>query len=177
MKRKMTKILMYLLIIFFAISLFINSANANYYDISIVDTKADQINNQTVGNFTIRTFKITIVLYNSGDDISEEITVKLKEPELDNYIIFSPLNETLQPGQYKSYIIEEWPTAIAGEILLNISFEPSSPDSQPNDYNTGYQILKIPAFTSDSESTPGFSIILMLASLSFYLFGRNWIKK
>ncbi len=125
-----------------------------------------------VGNKIIYEYRITTILRNSGDRASPNIDVKFREPEpgTNSSLIFQPRNCSLQPGEEKTFVFTNWPTTLTGDIPLNISFTPTSPDvllsSIVASNNSNYYIYTLHnGDTNPKTSTPGFEVLIVLLAV------------
>jgi hypothetical protein len=144
-------------------------STAEQADISIIDFQYELISQKTIGTTEIRTFKLSVTLHNSGDNISDNITVKFRDVELQTNITFSPESTTLESGESKTFIHEEWPTAYQGDVPINISYVPSLPHVPQESYNSGYQVFTIPGDAGGTQATPSFEAALVLLSIALLL--------
>jgi len=141
--------------------------------ISIADFQYELVSRKVIGNIETRTFKFSVVLHNSGDKLSDNITVRFEEIELGGFIELGS-NFSLKPNESKTLVYEKWPTALTGDLLINISFGPMSPDIQPNSYNSGCRTFILATTDgNDTPSTPGFEITVFLFSIVLILFSKK----
>ncbi|MCJ7697920.1 MAG: hypothetical protein MUO73_06280, partial [Thermoplasmata archaeon] len=65
-----------------------------------------------VGGTTIREYKISVILLNSGDIQSVNITVKFKEPQpgIGGNLTMQPESYSLMPNETKTFVFGNWPT-------------------------------------------------------------------
>jgi len=83
----------------------------------------------------------------------------------------------LNPDENKTFILQNWPTPLSGDIPINISFGPSSPDILPTDENHGYYVYTLSINgEKKTTSTPGFEIAFILVAIMVLVMGRR-IKK
>ena len=129
-----------------------------------------------VGTTTIREYKITAILYNTGDTESVNVTVKLKDPQpgLNASLTFKPNSYSLKPNEEKTFVFENWPTSLTGDIPLNISFQPSSPTVLVTQYNTDSYIYTLHIGNATKKtSTPGFEAMIVLIAILAFLFTKQ----
>jgi len=154
-----------------------NAQQANVYikDVTVQLTQT----RPPIGTKTIREYRITAILYNTGDAKSVNITVKLKDPQpgLNATLIFQPEDYALKPNEEKTFVFENWPTSLSGDIALNISFKPSSPNVLLTEDNSGSYIYSLHiGDDSTTTSTPGFEVLIVLIAILAFLFTKQ-IKK
>jgi hypothetical protein len=136
-----------------------------------------------IGNHIFHGYRIIVVLQNKGTTISDNITVKFPDPEFNisaknfQYLFTADGNATINPGENKTFTVEDWLTPLTGDVSLNISFAPTRTDILRTLYNSGHRIyvLKIPAPTT-KPSTPGFEIGFIFIALAVLLLSKK-IKK
>lgn len=133
-----------------------------------------------VGAKEIHVYDITVVLYNNDAVVSDNITVVFHDPEFNTSLSpmrLSPPNATISPKGQKMFSLTDWPTTLSGKILINISFNPSSPSTVVTTKNTGYYhyTLTIPT-AKKTTSTPGFEILIFLGALAVLLLLRKMKK-
>ena len=136
---------------------------------------------EPIGNRVIRVYNIIAVLHNSGDDKSDEITVNFYDPEFNKTttspLKLTPFNASLNPDENKTFILQNWPTPLSGDIPINISFGPSSPNILVTPENSGYYIYTLSINgEKKTTSTPGFEIAFILVAIMVLVMGRR-IKK
>lgn len=129
-----------------------------------------------VGGVTIREYTISAVLSNIGDSKSVNITVKFRDPEpgISGNLTLQPESYSLQPNEEKTFIFENWPTTLSGTIILNISFDPSSPNVVHTDDNSGHYLYTLQIGDSQTTtSTPGFEVLIVLVALLVILLKKR----
>jgi hypothetical protein len=136
---------------------------------------------EPIGNRVIHVYNIIAVLYNSGDGKSEEITVYFYDPEFNKTttppLKLTPLNASLNPDENKTFILQNWPTPLSGDIPINISFGPLSPNVIKTEDNFGYYVYTLSINgEKKTTSTPGFEIAFILVAIVVLVMGRR-IKK
>lgn len=148
--------------------------------VSITNVNVQLIRTRTAGNREIHVYNITAVLRNSGDVKSDEISVKFYDPEYNSTTTppmkLSPPNASLMPGETKTFALSNWPTTLTGDVLINISFGPTSPTILPNSHNSGYYVYTLTIGQKKTTSTPGFEIPFIFVALALFLLSRK-IKK
>ena len=136
---------------------------------------------EPIGNRVIHVYNIIAVLHNSGDGKSDEITVYFYDPEFNKTttppLKLTPLNASLNPDENKTFILQNWPTPLSGDIPINISYGPSSPTDIKTEDNSGYYVYTL-SINGDKKttSTPGFEITCILVAIIVLVIGRR-IKK
>ncbi len=144
-------------------------ANVSIKDVSVQLTQT----RPPIGAITIREYRITAILQNTGNTDSVNITVKLRDPEpgLNATLQFQPPNYSLKPNEEKTFVVENWPTSLSGDIALNITFQPSSPNVLLNAYNSGSYTYALHIGDMNTKpSTPGFEILVVLLAILGFLF-------
>jgi hypothetical protein len=147
-------------------------ANVSIKDVTVQLTQT----RPPVGTTTIREYKITAILHNTGDTESVNITVKLKDPQpgLNASLIFQPNSYSLKPNEEKTFVFENWPTSLSGDIPLNISFRPSSPNVLETQYNSDSYIYTLHIGNATKKtSTPGFEVLIVLIAILALLFTKQ----
>lgn len=179
---KVKPILIYvLLVVNLSIFLLLSSfCTAQHADVSIKDVTVQLTQTRPpIGTTTIREYTITAILQNTGDSESVNITVKLKDPQpgLNATLIFQPKNSSLKPDEEKTFVFENWPTSLSGDIALNISFQPSSPDVLLTEFNSGYYISTLHIGDGiKTTSTPGFEVLVVLIAILAFLYIKQMRK-
>ena len=147
-------------------------------DISIKDVSVELLRTRPpVGQRIIREYKISVVLCNTGDTNSTSISVKFLEPEpgITGNLTMQPASYSLQPDEEKTFVFENWPTMLTGDVLLNISYRPSSAFVLPNSTNSGYYIYRLSIGNGNTNtSTPGFEALIVLVALFVFLLKRRY---
>jgi len=150
----------------------IGSAQAQ---LSLLDTFTYQlVKNETIGNLNVRTYTFSVNIHNSGDQTSDLIEVKFEEPEIGGFITLG--NGTIAPGENQTFLLEEWPTVIIGDVTMNFSFNPVNPDTLPTEFNSGKKTFIIPALETNVTETPGFELVFVVIAILVVLL-RNTRKK
>lgn len=180
MKVKMMSIYL-LLFVSLSFLLFLSPfCSANQADVSIKDVNVQLIQTRPpIGTTTIREYRITAILYNTGDTLSVNVTVKFRDPQpgLNATLTFQPEDYSLQPNEEKTFIFENWPTSLSGDIPLNISFQPSSPNVLLTEYNSGSFVYTLHiGDNTKTTSTPGFELLVVFIAILAFLFTKH-IKK
>jgi hypothetical protein len=148
-------------------SLFIKTVSAQ-----LVETR------EPVGNRTIHVYNIMAVIHNSGTVKSDQITVYFYDPEYNKSttppLKLAPSNLSLNPNEDETFVLQNWPTTLTGEIPINISFRPSDPNVVLNQYNSGSYVYMLSiGNTKKSTSTPGFEIAIVLVALLLFLLRKQ----
>jgi uncharacterized protein YxeA len=173
---KLKTIVIYLLLfVNLSLFLFLNPlCTAQQANISIKDVTVQLTQTRPpVGTTTIREYRITAIVHNTGDTNSVNITVKLKDPQpgLNASLIFQPEDYSLKPNEEKTFVFENWPTSLSGDIPLNISFQPSSPNVLVTQYNSDSFIYTLRIGNDTAKpSTPGFEVMIVLIAILALLF-------
>ena len=129
-----------------------------------------------VGTTTIREYRITAILQNTGDSDSVNITVKLSDPQpgLNATLIFKPETYSFSPNEEKTFVFENWPTSLSGDVPLNISFQPTAPNVLETQQNTGFYVYTLHVGNSDTKtSTPGFEVMIVFLATLILLLRRK----
>jgi len=137
----------------------------NNYEISINDTDYKYIKKIKKGSFTFEYFDISVTLYNSGPDTSDDMTVNLIDED-GSY----NLTGTLAPGEEKTFTFDNHPLIGQGNHNIKINFFPTDVNNR-RVKNTGSTTLKISRDKKENNnSVPGFELILLFLSIViFYL--------
>lgn len=145
--------------------------------VSITNVNVQLIDTRTAGNREIHVYNISAVLHNSGDAKSDEISVIFYDPEFNSTTTppmkLLPLNATLMPGETKTFALSNWPTPLTGDVLINISFGPTSPTILPNSHNSGYYVYTLTIGQKKTTSTPGFETPFIFVAIALLLLGRK----
>jgi hypothetical protein len=180
MKSKRTLFLILLIIGLSFIVLLGPVCNAQHATVSIENVNVQLIETRPpVGGTTIREYKISVILHNSGDIQSVNITVKFKEPQpgIGGNLTMQPESYSLIPNETKTFVFENWPTPLSGDIPINISFGPSSPTVIKTEDNSGYYVYTLSINgEKKTTSTPGFEIACILVAIVVLVMGGR-IKK
>ncbi len=150
-------------------------ANIIFKDVAVQLTQT----RPPVGTTTIREYRITAVLHNTGDRDSVNITIKLRDPQpgLNATLIFQPESYSLGPNEEKTFVFENWPTSLSGDVLLNISFKPTSPNVLETESNSGFYLYTLHIGTDTPKtSTPGFEVLAVLIAILAFLFTKQMRK-
>ena len=180
MKSKRTLFLIMLFVSLSFIMLLGPVCTAQHATISIKNVNVQLIETRPpVGETTIREYKIIVMSHNTGDTQSVNITVKFKEPQpgIGANFTMQPESYSLMPNETKTFVFENWPTPLSGDIPINISFGPSSPNVIKTEDNLGYYVYTL-SINGDKKttSTPGFEIACILVAIMVLVMGRR-IKK
>jgi len=177
MKSKRTLFLIMLFVSLSFIMLLGPVCTAQHATISIKNVNVQLIETRPpVGETTIREYKIIVMLHNTGDTQSVNITVKFKEPQpgIGANFTMQPESYSLMPNETKTFVFENWPTPLSGDIPINISFGPSSPNIIKTEENSGSYIYTL-SINGDKKttSTPGFEIACVLVAILVLVIGRR----
>ena len=121
------------------------------------------------GNRTIHVYDIITVIHNSGDMISDKITVYFRDPEFNITtppLKLDPYNVSVDPDENMTFILHDWPTPLIGDLPINISFSPSSPNVVETSNNHGYYLYTLHIGDNTTTiSTPGFEVVFPLCAI------------
>jgi len=108
--------------------------------------------------------------------ISDNINVYFYDPEFNKTtppITLNPFNVSLDPNENVTFMLENWPTPLSGDIPINISFGPSSPNVIETTNNHGHYVYTLHiGNTENTTSTPGFEIVVIFCALLVFLIWR-----
>ncbi len=135
---------------------------AQHPSITVLEPQALVTQTQQVGTRFIRHYTFVVTVSNNGSAPSDNITFFLIDPELHSN--FSLGNCMLQPGESKQFSTTDYPIAIQGAFLLNISWAPTSPQVPQDQYNSGVKSFTIGGATT-KKSTPGFECAFVILAL------------
>jgi hypothetical protein len=129
-------------------------------------TSYELVSTEKIGQQTIAYYKISITLQNTGDVRSNDITLNVVDdggfPFLENY--------TFNPGESKTFIMNNWPLEGLGAHNLTINFFPTN-ESRMNPHNHGTMTYVVSGNSpSDGSSTPGFELIVVLVAVLLAIF-------
>lgn len=146
------------------------NAEGRDYNISIEDTTYEVIKIDDSKATVVVYYKISIVLHNSGNKISDDITLEMN----DAFGVYLR-NGTILPGGSREFVFDDWPLMGLGEHLIDISFYPTDLNIPREEYNSGSTSLVLSADSKgDDKSTPGFEIILVITAIIVITFlGRK----
>ena len=146
------------------------SAEDDHAEISIIGKTYDLLETVGSGAQTAYRYKITITLYNSGDIISEDTTVRIT----DEYGIPTMYNDTILPQTSIPFVFDDWWVVGLGEQTVNIRYYPTNESINPTSYNSGVDTIVLnPDGEGDGESTPGFEIILLIIAIAAIVFCKR----
>lgn len=142
-------------------------------NVTVKNVSAQLLNTRPpVGGRIIREYQIGVVLCNTGDTNSTTITVKFLDPEtgISGNLTMQPVSYSLQPNEEKLFVFDKWPTTLSGNVILNISYGPSSVSTIKTSHNSGFFVYTLSIGNGNTTSTPGFEILFVLiAFLPFFL--------
>jgi len=133
-----------------------------------------------IGTTTIREYRLAATLQNTGDADSVNISVKLQDPQpgLNATIMFKPESYSLASTEEKTFVIENWPTRLSGDVPLNISFQPASPNVLESPQNTGFYAYALHIDNSNTKtSTPGFEVLIVFLAACILLLHKKQKNK
>lgn len=139
-------------------------AEEYFSEISIQGQPTYIVTNTIIKNGRIlgKSFKIDVILSNTGNIKSDEIEVNITDEEG-----FALSQRTyFEPGETKT-ISFNWSTINIRNQILKVSFYPSNLDTLWNKYNSGYKsfIIKVDDNNIPATSTPGFEIFLTIIAI------------
>lgn len=152
-----------------------SSLSIKTVSVQLVETR------EPVGNRTIHVYNIMAVLHNSGTVKSDQITVYFYDPEYNKTttppLKLTPSNLSLNANEDETFVLQNWPTTLTGEVPINISFQPTDPNVVLNQYNSGsYVYILSIGNTKKSTSTPGFEVAFVLVALLILLLMKQGRK-
>ena len=155
--------------VFFSGNVFeICTAEDEFYKISM-DVSSEFVKTMETGGDTWIFFNISISPHNSGNVESDNITVKLQDED-SNYT----QEDSVMPGETKTFIFIEHPLLGLGEHKLGVSYFPTDLSIPMNDYNSGYTTLAVEYGDGDGDSsTPGFAIISLICIVALIVLIRK----
>jgi hypothetical protein len=148
----------------------LSSAEDENYNISIADMTYTFVKTEGIRGREFDYYNVVITLTNSGNVVSDDITVEIIGedglPEKRNQII--PAN-----GE-NNYIFSNFYLEKSPEHKINVSYYPSGLTvHERNEYNSGIDSFIISTASNNSESTPGFELLLFLIAFLVYLVIRK----
>ena len=174
MKKTAKGLLLYLMITLGLFLCLCSSCTAEEARIIFKDVTVELTQTRTpVGTTTIREYRITAVVQNIGDTNSVNITMSLKDPQpgLNATLTFQPRSYFLEPNEEKTFVFENWPTSLTGNVLLNISFKPTSPNVLETEYNHRSYFYTLQIGTeAPKTSTPGFECLFVIIAIIAFVF-------
>lgn len=155
------------IILLFAVGPICNASKAT---ISIKDVNVVLVETrEPVGNRVIRVYDIIVILHNSGDIKSDEITVYFSDPEFNTTtppMKLTPSNISCNPNENITFTMDDWPTPLSGDVPINISFGPSDSDVIKTGDNSGYYVYSLHIENNEkTTSTPGFEVVVVLGAI------------
>jgi len=145
--------------LFFGFFIKVSNSQDNYYQISITD-KSYEIKSIDE-KYEIIYFDISITLKNSGNIISEDMTLRIRDVD-GNYT----LNGTIMPGESKTFTFEKHPIIGLKDHTISIYFNPTDEFAPLNDFNQGKDELTLKySSNGNGSSTPGFELIFIIISI------------
>ena len=137
------------------------------YDLFDTITK----NKKIIGRF----YKINVTLYNSGDVMSEELTINLSDEE--GFVLEK--DTTIEAGETK-IITFNWSTSLMRNQKIKINFFPANVHAQRSSYNSGSTSFILKIVDNDQltgTSTPGFELLLFVSAFMIFLILMKKNKK
>ncbi len=168
MKNKYFIMIIVLLLNFIFLNTFITTCFASDLDQSIsidtTKTKYNFLKKEQIGNQIIMYYDIFITLKNSGNSISDDITLDVIDDGGYPFI----QNHTFSSGEEKTFIMDDWIFEGEGTHNLTISFYPTN-QSLTNSNNSGSMMLYIYENNQqqNNSSTPGFEALLIFVAIIF----------
>ena len=138
-------------------------AGNDEYTITIKDKSAEYIKTKTIGGNTFEYYNISITLHNSGNIISDNITVELAdEDKLQNLT----KEYSIKPGEDKTYTFSDHPLMGSGEHTLYINYYATDMDKR-NAGNTGSTtfIINEKSNNDNDKGIPGFELVFLITSI------------
>ena len=150
------------------LSLYTNQVCAQTENIQITDIKHQLIDTTQIGTRTAHYYSFFITFSNTGDKKSSNITVFLEDPELNARL--EVVSFELQPDQNKTFIYENWPTTLLGQVTINVTYQPSDLGIPQTKSNTGIQAYTFLIGTDqNTNETPGFQFLWLIIAILFIL--------
>jgi hypothetical protein len=151
-------------------------ASGQEQSISVDSTKTTYnfLKKEEAGNQIIMYYDIFITLKNSGNSISDDITLDVID---DGGFHFNKQNHTFKPGENKTFIMEDWIFVGEGAHNITINYYPTN-ESRKNSLNSGKMVLYINENNKNqNDSTPGFEVFLIFMIIIFCSMIIKYIKK
>lgn len=137
--------------------------------VTITDFRYQLSKTDQIGNLEARYFTFWVTFSNTGDAPSNNITAYLEDPdptmgllEIGRFALASTENITIT--------YQNWPTTLTGDLPINISYDPTKPEVESTQYNSGKKSYKISSGNKNSSDTPGFEIGLLLLAIGIIFF-------
>ena len=173
--------LFFLTMVFFCLclsSLFPMISSGKEAGVSITSVNAVLLQSRMLGTREIHSYRLLVVLRNSGSSPSDQISVQFNDPEYNASttppLVLSPENYSLSPGETKVFNFSEWPTSLTGDVPLNISFAPTTQNVHVSPTNTGYYIYTLHiGGGKTTSSTPGFEVLVILCAVCVLMMWRK----
>ena len=168
MRSDHTRIIITGLSLLMILSLYTNQVSAQTENIHITDIKHQLIDTTQIGTRIAHYYTFFITFSNTGDKKSSNITVFLEDPELNARLEVASFE--LQPDQNKTFIYENWPTTLLGQVTINVTYQPSNPGIPQTKNNTGKQAYTFTIGTDqNTNETPGFQFLCLIIAIIFIL--------
>ncbi len=141
------------------------AAEDKFYSVSIFDKKysISKIIEHPGGDIIY--LNISIMLKNSGNIRSDNITVQLTDE--DNVVVRR--NGTIDPGQTKTFLFTDYPVIGRKEHAINISYYPTFDRVKRTSDNQGTDVVLL-FQNKDASSTPGFEVHVLILSLLIFMY-------
>ena len=166
-------LLLSIIIICFNIEFIITVSSAeDNYKIDIVDKNYKIIKTKQIKDQTWIHYNINIILQNSGNKTSDDITVEIEDME--GFII--KMNATIGPGELKLFNFDDYPLLEKDVQKINISFYPTDNHIPLKNNNHGEDSLILKSNGTNDNSTPGFEFIFIILS-SLIIILLHYIRK
>lgn len=158
------------LCIFSGMFINISSSEDDRYILTITDKNYIFIKNEEVKGHVFQYYDITIVVKNSGNIISDDITVKIEGGDG----LSEKLNYTIAANDSKGFVFSNFFIEKADQHRINISYFPTDLSvHERNEDNSGFTTLVFSTKTESEDSTPGFEFVLLVVAFIFYLIQRK----
>ena len=156
--------------LFFCI--FVDTIVAQDYQISIVDKSYNIHKIREIQDQTFIYYNISITLRNSGNSISDDITVRIMDED-GNYT----RNGTIMPDESKTFLFDDHPLLGMTDHTIFIYFYPTDKPDSLDDYHHGEDVL-ILKYGGDAEdgNTPGFEAVFLFVVIVGYVVIRKYKK-
>jgi len=148
----------------------ISTGQDEYYSLSITEKDYDFIKKEDIKGRTFEYYNIKIVITNSENSISDDITVEIEGEDG----LSETLNYTIPAQGSREFLFSNFFIEGEKQHQINISYYPTSKSvHERNEDNSGFSTIIIKLSTGSNESTPGFELILMIFSIIIYFIFRK----
>ena len=163
MRKKISTILIFGLSILILFNIFVIESSAQNSNISITEIKHQLTKTTNIGTTQAHYYTFEITFLNTGDTATPNITVYFEDPELNTPLEIQSF--TLEPNQNTTIKYEEWPTTLLGNIQINITYDPTSPDILSTPSNSGKEPYHLSIGPTTTEQTPGFQFTIFISCI------------